>query len=702
MTKPPRTIKNRLIQFFARHAGRPYRLRDLERHLSLTGVEKRQLPHLLETLMEEGIIKRHRKQQYVYSRESEIIEGRITINQKGFGFVIPNSGTPDIFVGRRSLRDAIHGDRVRVRLLKPRTFEGLRGRVIKVVSRGNDTFIGTVVKKGTTFWLTLSPVTPERGIRLIVSPRLPVRDNLLVLAQVTDWGSPTSPVRAKVVKVFGKAEDPQNDLQIILHKYDYTPTFPAAVQKEVQAYSYTHIERAIPRRKDFRSWLTFTIDPVDARDFDDALSFEEHRNGYLLGVHIADVSHFVPVVSALDKEARERSTSVYFTEGVVSMLPEELSADLCSLKPHEDRLTMSALIELDRNFQVRQFRVVPAVICSKERFTYEQVQAILDGKRQHRLRKKLKQLEKLSRALFQQRSQWGSIEFDIPEPIFTLGEEGIPHEITPSERLQSHRIVEECMLLANRLVAEHIPQLLAPPAPFLYRIHDKPKQEDVDRFIMLLRQMHFPLPRKEAELTPSDFREILLTVEDSPYRNLIETIVLRTMSKARYSMENRGHFGLAFRHYTHFTSPIRRYPDLVVHRLIKQLTRNKRLDAGINELLAVAAEAANEAELKALEAEREYIKIKQLRWLKGHIGESFEGLISGVISIGFFVQLKASLAEGLVHIQTLEGGDYYYDEERYALLSHTREEVYRLGDPVRVKVVEVLLDKQRANFVIVS
>jgi len=573
MVKSPRTVKNRLIRFLSRHAGRPYRLRDLERHLSLTVVEKRQLPHILETLMEEGVVKRHRKNQYVYSQESEFIEGRITINQKGFGFVIPDSGPPDIFVGRRSLRDAIHGDRVRVRVLKPRTFEGPRGRVVKVVNRGNDTFIGTVVKKGSTFWLTLSPVTPERGIRLQVTPRLPIQENLLVLAQVTDWGTPTSPVQAKVVKVIGKAEDPQNDLQIILHKYDYISTFPTSVQKEIQNLDHALIEQAISQRKDLRSWLTFTIDPVDARDFDDALSFEEHQNGYRLGVHIADVSHFVPAGSALDKEARNRSTSVYFTEGVVSMLPEKLSADLCSLKPQEDRLTMSALIDLDRNFQVRKFRVVPAVICSKERFNYEQVQEILDGKRQHRLRKKLKQLEKLSRALFQQRSQWGSIDFDIPEPIFTLGEEGIPHEITPSERLQSHRIVEECMLLANRLVAERIPKLLDPPAPFLYRIHDKPKQEDVDRFITLLRQMHFPIPRKEGELTPSDFREILLTVEDSPYRNLIETIVLRTMSKARYALENRGHFGLAFRHYTHFTSPIRRYPDLVVHRLIKELTR---------------------------------------------------------------------------------------------------------------------------------
>jgi len=391
----------------------------------------------------------------------------------------------------------------------------------------------------------------------------------------------------------------------------------------------------------------------------------------------------VEINTFIDREALQRSTSVYFTEGVVHMLPEALSANLCSLKPNEDRLAVSAIMKMDKDFNIIETDILTTVINSKARFTYQDVQDIVEGKVDHKFKDDILILKRLAKRLFENRSDAGSIDFDIPEPIFEMGEKGIPHEIRPSERMESHRIVEECMLLANRVVAAEIPKKLPKKYPFVYRVHADPDQKDVVRFTDLLKVLRLGIQIPKGELSPNDIKNILKHVEDSPYHSLIENVALRTMSKAEYSMKNQGHFGLAFDSYTHFTSPIRRYPDLMVHRMIKMVCNQSIQQHGEwKDLMLKSIKISNEVELKALSAEREYIKMKQLRWLNERIGDTFEGRISGVVNFGIFIELQSSLAEGLIHIDTMEDDDYAYDEDRYCLRGRKTGHEYSMGDKV--------------------
>lgn len=633
--------------------------------------------------------------KYAFPRSAKDVVGRLSLTQKGFGFVITDDADNDIFIGRRQLNNAIHGDRVRVRLKAGATLERRRGTITEVVERKTDRFVGTLGKDGRNFILNISPITPERGIRILNWKKFKLEEGLMVEARVKDWGSPVSPILVNIITVIGKAEDPANDFEFIVRKYGYTKEYPKVAEDEASRYSEESILKEGRNRRDLRNLDCFTIDPEEARDFDDAISVEKTPDGWKLGVHIADVSHYVRQGSELDREAFNRATSVYFTEGVIHMLPETLSADLCSLKPHQDRLAFSALIRLDAKGDVRDFEVVPSIIHSKQRFSYEDVEEILDKDIPHPLKNEIIELKKISLLLLRRREEQGSIDFDIPEPLFDLKPDGIPRQITPKERLFSHRMVEECMLLANKLVAEHY----GTKDPFLFRVHDKPPVEDVKNFINLLRRLHISVSTPTEGITSGDIRQLLMDIEESPVKGLIESVALRTMTKAQYSMKNIGHFGLAFSAYSHFTSPIRRYTDLLVHRRLKTILTGAKINREeMREIVQAACNQLNKMELEALRAEREYIKLKQLRWLQTQIGNSFPGVISGVLNFGFFVELEESLAEGLVHIDTLEENDFVFVDEDYLLKSRHSDAVYQLGDSVKVRVVDVIIEKQRANF----
>jgi len=503
-----------------------------------------------------------------------------------------------------------------------------------------------------------------------------------------------------VYNSLGSTRNPQDDMKIVCSAFDLDPNFPKAVQSEAERFTDQDIAAEIKNRKDLRDLDCFTIDPKEAKDFDDAISLKENKDGTTtVGIHIADVSYFVKSGSALDQEARYRGTSVYFAEGVVHMLPENLSAGVCSLLPDRDRLASSLIMTLDKNCKVLDWKFHSSVIKNKKRFTYREVQAIVDGKEKSPYVKTLLAMLKVAKRLHNLRQEAGSIDFDIPEPIFFFRDGGIPHEIRHSERLESHRLVEEFMLLANRVIAENVPFDGSQNRPFIYRIHDKPQRENMERFVDLLRRLNLIKSRLKS-LSSNEFRKILSMVEDSPYRALIENIALRTMTKAIYSTDNRGHYGLAFEHYTHFTSPIRRYPDLVVHRLIKQYLGSQSGSQQIQKKKSLdrLAKSNTESEIIAQKAERDYIRLKQIRWLAERIGESFEGIISGVIGRGLFVELKDTFVEGFVDADSLKSDNFYFNEQDFSLTGKQSGERYRMGDEVTIVVKDVAIEKRQSNF----
>ena len=410
-------MRKKLLNIFNKSPEKLFRQKDIIHRMKVKQHEIGAVKILLNELVKSGEIVRVKGNRYTLPRERSQFVGRLTVTQKGFGFVITDDDLEDIFIGRRSMADAIHGDHVRVKLHGRPSPQGLKGRVQKVLERGSNSFIGITYRYAGKLFMSISPVNPDRGIRLIKAKK-DLDEGQIVKARVKDWGSPVKPIIAELQTVIGKAEDPVNDMKMILNKYDYLQEFPQKVMEEVKRFSQKSIAQEISNRRDLREWTSFTIDPVDAKDFDDAISIKQNRNGYELGVHIADVSHFVEQNTYIDREAIQRSTSVYFTEGVVHMLPEALSANLCSLRPNEDRLAVSAIMKMDKDFNIMEKEILPTVINSKARFTYQDVQDIVEDKIDHKFKDDILILKRLAKRLFKNRSDAGSIDFDIPEPIF--------------------------------------------------------------------------------------------------------------------------------------------------------------------------------------------------------------------------------------------------------------------------------------------
>ncbi|MCH8011523.1 MAG: ribonuclease R [Candidatus Marinimicrobia bacterium] len=694
-------MEKRIIKFLKRHQGDYYNKMELLHHLAIQQQQKKQFRYALRSLVDEGKVLRIKGGRYSWVGSLEKVQGKLVLNHKGFGFVLVDDGQ-DIFINFRNLKGALHEDIVQVVILPFSAGSGPEGRVYNIIKRANNRFIGTVFKEKGGYYLTIDPVTPKRGIRILRESPIKLKPGDIITVEVEDWEHGRIPVQVKAVEAIGSINVPEDDMKVICSKFDLETKFPQRVLTELNKFSIKVIQKEKSKRKDLTELTCFTIDPQDARDFDDAISLEVNSKGnWVLGIHIADVSYFVRPGSELDREARTRGTSVYFAEGTVHMLPEILSASICSLLSDADRLTLSVLIELDHSGKPLSSVFYESIIKNSRRFSYSDVQAILDSKKSSRYSEKLKEMRKLSEKLLTHRQDLGSIDFDIPEPIFHFRKGGIPHEILPSERLDSHRIVEEFMLLANRMVADKVPGNSEHSLPFIYRIHDKPPKEDIKKFLTILRRLGIST-RMGDHMTPKEFRKILEKVEDSPFKNLIETLALRTMTKAIYSTENRGHFGLAFDSYTHFTSPIRRYPDLIVHRLLKKyLFGNEEKSEFSNKTLGKISIESTNAEIKAMEAEREYIKLKQIRWLLQHIGDKFSGIISGIVTSGIFVELSETLVEGFIPVDRLEEDYFEFDELTYSLVGRKTGKVFQLGKPVTVVVQEVVLEKRQAYFKVV-
>lgn len=698
------SIQKRIEKLLENSPNRGYKSKEISKRLKLTTEkEYEELKRLLNRLYRQGkLIKRGKR--YLLAREANQIVGRLQITRMGFGFVIPESNEEDIFVSERNLGVALNGDKVRVELFARYRGKNPEGEIVEVIERSNDEFIGKLQRYQDHYFLIPDDKNIHRHFFIPEDYLNGARSGDKVVIKFVEWTSPRLNPVGKVVEILGKKLEHSAEMLSIAKSFKIRTKFPEEVILESEKFDEKTIKREIPKRLDIRDKIIFTIDPEDAKDFDDALSIEKiDNNKYLVGVHIADVSFFVRENSELDLEARKRGTSVYLVNYVIPMLPEALSNKWCSLVPGEDRLTYSVFIEMNKNAEVLNYEIHKTVINNKRRFTYEEVEEIIKTKKGD-YAEQILLLNNLAKKLFAKRIKNGGIDFDTDEVKFKLDKYGIPIEVTKKERLESHRLVEDFMLLANKLVAKLGSKFEDEKGyPFVYRVHDVPNEEKIRQLAEFVKTLGYSL-NIAGGVKSKALQKLIEQVRGKPEEILVNEVMIRAMAKAEYSDKNIGHYGLAFTHYTHFTSPIRRYPDLVVHRLLNEYlngVKGSRISS-LKKLIPDICRSSSIAERVAMEAEREAIKFKQIQFIKNHIGEEFEGIISGVQAFGIFVELTGNLAEGLVRIKNMPSDIYFYDEKNYALVGKLNKQVYRIGNIVRVKVINVNEDRNEIDFSLVE
>ena len=714
------SLRERILQFLIRFPNESFKSKELSRRVGIRAEKDYQLfKRALRSLQDEQKILRMRGKKYGHLHKAQIVTGELEVTSRGFGIVTIEEGGEEIFICQENLSNATHGDKVEVSLFTQSTKQKERnarreGEVVKIIKRGNQTFVGTLERARKQFFVVPDDRHLAREIKIAKEHLCEVKEGDKVVVEMVAWGRHHQKPEGRVIEVLGKSGELSTEIQSVAREYHLSTTFPVEVLLGANAISADIPRTEIDRRLDLRSLLCFTIDPEDAKDFDDAISLESLPDGnYRLGVHIADVSYYVGAGSALDKEALKRGTSVYFPNGVIPMLPEKLSNGLCSLRPDEDRLTFSVLLNISSRGTVKEFKITESIIRSKQRFSYEYVQELLDRIERNEAVPPndkpcidvLREMHKLSRTLTKKRMKEGSIDFDSAESKFELDEKGQPTKIIKKVRLESHRLIEEFMLLANRVVAQHIGLVKKEEhaKPFLYRVHDSPNPERIGELAVFVEKMGFRL-NIDGGVTSKSLQRLLEQVKGTEVENVINEVVLRSMAKAIYSDRNIGHYGLAFDYYAHFTSPIRRYPDLVVHRMLKQYNEGISLAERevLRQRLPYIAKQSSEMERLAMEAERTAVKVMQVAYMKRHIGDEFHAVISGVTHFGIFVELTDFLVEGMIHIRDLADDYYVYDEKQYALKGRRAKKQYRLGDALEVKVIRVSLEERQIDFALVD
>ena len=668
----------------------------------------------LETLVASGALVEIRGNRFGLPDRMNLVVGRVSTNPRGFAFVDPEApiqdGPSSIFIAGNNLNQAMHGDRVVVRVEHQRDADRAEGRIVRILERGSERIVGRyeVDDAGRGF------VVPFDR-RLVIDMQIASGDARgaapgdMVTAQVTSWPTPTRPALGRIVEVLGALDAPGVDTNVIIQKYNLPDEHGADAVAEASRLGTAISERDRAGRTDFRDWAIVTIDGETARDFDDAISLERLPNGnFWLGVHIADVSHYVEEGSALDRDAYERGTSVYFPERAVHMFPSELATGLCSLNPHVDRLVQSCLMEVDRRTgSVVRHEMHDGIIHSHARMTYTEVNAILTDRdvammdRYRPIVPLFERMHELFDILHARRRRRGSIDFDLKESQIVLDDAGMVEAIVASQRNVAHRLIEEFMLLANETVAAHLERV---GMPALYRIHEAPDSLKVEVFQEFIKTLGYTLPGVAGQLEPKNFQQLVERIQGKPEEKPIAFLMLRTMQKARYEASNLGHFGLAAEAYTHFTSPIRRYPDLVVHRALRE--SRKRVDADrraeLSEDLPEIGRHTSERERRAADAERELVQWKKVRFMADKVGEEFEGYITGVSAFGLYLELVEHFVEGMVHISTMADDYYRFVERAHILRGEATGRIYRLGDRVKVQVIRVDLERRQIDLGLVE
>ncbi len=669
------------------------KLKEIAIILQVPKEQRKELKEVLDSLIGEGKVRLTQKGKYMKGESGRIV-GVYQAHPKGFGFVMIEGEQEDIFIGEEESGGALQGDTVAVVLL--RTPEGKRkeGKIVEILSRGTTHVVGLYEKKDKKNFGFVRPDNPRfcQDIFIAKENSAGAMDGHKVVVRLLNYGDKGRKPEGRIEEILGHKNDPGMDILSIVKGYDLPVEFPEKVLNQAGRVPDEISEADMQGRKDIRSWSMVTIDGEDAKDLDDAVSLTWTEDQFILGVHIADVSNYVQERSALDREALKRGTSVYLADRVIPMLPHRLSNGICSLNEGADRLALSCIMTIDRLGNVTDHEIAETVICVNKRMSYTQVKEILsnpsgeEAKKQESLVPMLEQMSVLSGILRKKRHKRGAIDFDFPEAKLRLDEKGKPIEILPYDRNVATKMIEDFMLLANETVAE---DYYWQELPFVYRTHEAPDEEKIRKFAIFINNFGYSMHVGHGEIHPKEVQKLLEKLEGKPEEDLISRLALRSMRQAKYSPENAGHFGLAASYYTHFTSPIRRYPDLQIHRIIKDNLRGRMNEKKIEHYASILPEVtrqASETERKADEAERATIKLKKAEFMQSHIGEVYEGIISGMTKWGMYVELDNTV-EGLIHVASMREDHYEYYEERCEMAGLHTGKVYRLGQKVYVKVV---------------
>jgi ribonuclease R len=690
----------------------PVTARELVQRLKIPREQRVTVKRLLQKLVDAGHLVQTRGNHFGLPDRMNLVVGQVQTHPRGFGFVVPDKPlegvSGDIFIAGANLNQAMHGDRVVARI-EQRREDRAEGRIVRVLERGSKTIVGRFEVDDTgTGYLVPFDRRVIMDVMVANEDRKDAKPADMVVAEITRWPTATRSAQGRVLEVLGDIEEPGVDTEIIIRKFGITDKHSDDAVAEATRLGTAVKEKDLKGRTDFRKIRTVTIDGEHARDFDDAITIEKLAGGhYKLGVHIADVAHYVPEGGALDEEAYERGTSVYFPDRAVHMFPSELSTGLCSLKPNVDRLVQSCVMEIDRQGTVVRYEIHDGVIHSDARMTYTDVSAILMDRDPALLAKYsdfvplFETMRELFEILNERRRRRGSIDFDLKEPAIILDDEGMVKQIIAAERRVANRIIEEFMLVANETVAEHLD---GHEVPTLYRIHEPPDPLKVAQFEEFVSTLGYSLAAPPNEIRPRHFQNLVERIHGKPEEKPIAFLMLRTMQKARYAETNSGHFGLAAKSYTHFTSPIRRYPDLVVHRTLRESRQGMAKDR-IEELtddLPEMGRHTSERERRAAEAERELVQWKKVRFMADKVGDEFDGYVTGVTAFGLFIELVEHFVEGMVHVSTMVDDYYRFIEGQHLLRGENTGQMYRLGDKVRVQVIKVDMERRQIDLGIVG
>ena len=694
-------LLHQIIAIFDNNPGKALTYKQISKAFGFKDVSNKKLiVVILDELVAQNKLYETQRGKYRLKAGENFITGKVDMTSRGAAYIIIEDSDTDIYISSRNTNTALHGDIVKVNVFSGNLSQKIEGEIVEIVERASTEFVG-VLEKSKNFAFVITDNNRMPVDIFISNDKLnKANDGDKVVAQITDWPLDKKNPFGRVVQVLGKPGEHNTEMHAILAEYGLPYEFPPKVEKDASSLAIEVSPEEIKKRRDFRAITTFTIDPEDAKDFDDALSLKKLKNGnWQVGVHIADVSHYVQPNTILDKEAYNRATSVYLVDRVVPMLPEVLSNQACSLRPHETKLCFSAVFELDENAKLINEWFGRTVIFSDRRFTYEEAQERIETQ-EGDYAEEILTLDTLAKKLRKKRFKKGSIAFDRIEVKFNLDKEGNPVGVYFKESKDANKLIEEFMLLANKKVAEFIgkPTKTKKPKTFVYRIHDEPNQEKLLALSNFVKKFGYDFDVNSGDMSHS-INNLITNVQGKNEENVIEQLAIRTMAKAEYSCKNIGHYGLGFSYYSHFTSPIRRYPDVIAHRLLQHY-----LDGGnsANEQeIEEQCKHSSKMELLATEAERASIKYKQVEFLQDKIGEEFEGVISGVSEWGLYIEIMNGLCEGMARLRDMEDDFYTYDEANFAAVGRKYGDVYRMGDKVNIKVVRADLVKKQLDFKVV-